>query len=183
MLDRFIVPVPYDESGHAGKSWHPKVCIARYRPADPGLINNAVETLAWQPHFTKDDSWDLALFLSSAVKGGNTVPGVRDVTSRLAQKAAQSAAWAPLLDQLDGVTWDVPRGKSVLAVAPFLDVTSLKSRMPTACRESVPTRFAMYSTAPPFWPHVVSSPVWGRRAWNPYLVQIGLPLGPRTRTS
>lgn len=156
MLDRFIVTVPYDEAGHAGKSWHPKVCIARYRPADPGLIKESEPAYHWRlwlgsRNFTKDDSWDLALFLSSAVKGGSTVPGVREVTSRLAQKAGQSAAWAPLLDELDGVTWDVPRGieikgielhlqpddsrrlpalpvspKSVLAVAPFLDATTLK---------------------------------------------------------
>lgn len=156
MLDRFIMSVPYDEAGHAGRSWHPKVCIARYRPVDPSLIKQGEPVYHWRlwlgsRNFTKDDSWDLALFLTSAVKGGSTVPGVKEVTSRLAEKALQSAAWAPLLDELDGVTWDVPRGieikgielhlqpdqlrrlpalpvnaKSVLAVAPFLDVTSLK---------------------------------------------------------
>lgn len=156
MLDRFIVPVPYAESGHAGKSWHPKVCIVRYRPADPSLIKRGEPAYQWRlwlgsRNFTKDDSWDLALFLSSAGKGGSTVPGVREVANRLAQQAAESAAWAPLLKELDSVTWDVPRGieiksielhlhpddsrrlpalplspKSVLAVAPFLDVTSLK---------------------------------------------------------
>ena len=156
MLDRFVVPMRYDEAGQAGRSWHPKVCLLRYRPADKDLLKRGEPAFLWRlwlgsRNFTKDDSWDLALFLSSAGTNGNTVSGVRQLGENLAQAAGLLATWAPLLGELDTLTWDVPRGIKIkeialhiergesrrfpvlpaspdrlIATAPFLDVATLR---------------------------------------------------------
>ena len=126
MLDRFVVPMRYDEAGQAGRSWHPKVCLLRYRPADKDLLKRGEPAFLWRlwlgsRNFTKDDSWDLALFLSSAGTNGNTVSGVRQLGENLAQAAGLLATWAPLLGELDTLTWDVPRGIKIKEIALHID--------------------------------------------------------------
>lgn len=158
LLDRFVVPMRYNEAGQTGRSWHPKVCLLRYRPVDNNIRKRGEPSFLWRlwlgsRNFTKDDSWDLALFLSSSAgTNGSTVPGVRNVGETLAQAAGMHAAWAPSLSELDGLTWDVPHGIKIkeidlrmergnarrlptfpafpdrlIATAPFLDITTLKT--------------------------------------------------------
>lgn len=180
MLDRFVVPMRYDEAGQFGRSWHPKVCLLRYRPADNNILKRGEPAFLWRlwlgsRNFTKDDSWDLALFLTSAGTTGNTVSGVRQLGESLAQAAELLATWAPLLGELDGLTWDVPRGIKIkeiglhversasrqfpvlpafpdclIATAPFLDVTTLKklaTSTGTADRALVSTRPSLETIA------------------------------------
>ncbi|HDR9202727.1 TPA: hypothetical protein QDB48_004082 [Burkholderia vietnamiensis] len=162
LLDRFVIPMRYDEAGLSGMSWHPKVCLLRYRPVDRSALKKDEPPFLWRlwlgsRNFTKDDSWDLALFLSSASSRGLAIPGVRQVGERLAQAAFGMSAigmqseWGCLLDELDSVTWEVPRGitikdislqlepanarrlpdlpafpEQVIATAPFVDVGTLE---------------------------------------------------------
>ena len=180
LLDRFVVPMCYDEAGQTGRSWHPKVCLLRYRPVDTGLLKREEPPFLWRlwlgsRNFTKDDSWDLALFLTSAGRKGSNVPGVRQVGERLAEAAGLHAAWASSLSELDAVTWDVPPGirikeiglqverddarrlpilpafpDSLIATAPFLDVTTLKGLADStgaAHRALISTRPSLESVA------------------------------------
>ncbi|WP_175916072.1 hypothetical protein [Burkholderia sp. BCC1638] len=162
LLDRFVIPMCYDEAGLSGRSWHPKVCLLRYRPVDSSMLKKGEPSFLWRlwlgsRNFTKDDSWDLALFLTSAGSRGSAIPGVRQVGERLAQAAHGAGAtgmqseWGSLLDELDRVTWEVPRGvtikdislqlepantrrlpdlpafpEQVIATAPFVDVGTLE---------------------------------------------------------
>lgn len=144
MLDRFIVPVKYDERS---ASWHPKVCIVRC--VSRGSPNARAVWRLWvgSRNFTRDESWDMALTLNGEAGGkGDVIPDVIELTRRLATEADVQSNWHGALQELSKVGWQVPAGlridrlalfkqgdlqrdllpaprdaRSILAVSPFLD--------------------------------------------------------------
>lgn len=91
MLDRFVVPVKYDERS---ASWHPKVCVIRC--ISHGSPNAKAIWRLWigSRNFTRDESWDMALALTGEAGGkGAEIPDVLELTRRLAAEAAVESNW------------------------------------------------------------------------------------------
>lgn len=144
MLDRFVVPVKYDERS---ASWHPKVCIVRC--VSRGNPNAKAIWRLWigSRNFTRDESWDMALTLTGEARGkGEDIPDVIELTRQLATEANVQPNWQEAFQELPKVRWQVPAGlridklalfkrgdlqrdlqpapkdaRSILAVSPFLD--------------------------------------------------------------
>jgi len=158
MLDRFVVPVKYDERK---ASWHPKVCVVRCVNRCSAKAKPIWRLWIGSRNFTKDESWDMALSLTGEVDGkGDELADVDSITRRLAQQARVEAQWLDALPELGTVRWQVPAGlridklalfthgdlkrdldpvpanaRSVLAVSPFLDewgVSNLLRLLPPA---------------------------------------------------
>ena len=158
MLDRFVVPVKYDERT---ASWHPKVCIVRCVNRSSAKAKPVWRLWIGSRNFTKDESWDMALSLTGEADGkGDELAGVNSITGLLAQQAGVEAQWMEALKELGTVRWQVPAGlridkltlfthedltrdlepvpanaRSVLAVSPFLDewgVSNLLRLLPPA---------------------------------------------------
>ena len=93
--------------------------------------------------------------ISTGSSRGQLLPGVDKVAARLADQAGEAETWRPLITELAGVEWNVPRGLTVrevtlmlpgdsdrdlptpptgltrvLAVSPFLDGQTVKSLEP-----------------------------------------------------
>ncbi len=162
MLDRFVVPVKYDERK---ASWHPKVCVVRCVNRDSEKAKPIWRLWIGSRNFTKDESWDMALSLTGEVDGkGDEIADVDSITRRLAQQAGVEAQWLDALQELGTIRWQVPAGLridklalfthgdlkrdlkpvpanacSVLAVSPFLDewgVSNLLRLLPPAADPS-----------------------------------------------
>lgn len=144
MLDRFVVPVKYDERK---ASWHPKVCVVRCVNRGSSKAKAIWRLWIGSRNFTKDESWDMALSLTGEAEGkGDELPGVDALLRRLASQAGVESQWLDALKELHTVRWQVPAGlridglalimrgdsnrdlepvpanaRSVLAVSPFLD--------------------------------------------------------------
>ncbi|HEV2622935.1 MAG TPA: hypothetical protein VGU65_12700 [Frateuria sp.] len=144
MLDRFVVPVKYDERK---ASWHPKVCVVRCVNRYSAQAKPIWRLWIGSRNFTMDESWDMALSLTGEVdRKGDELADVESITRRLAQQAGVEAQWLEALQELGTVRWQVPAGlridklalfthgglkrdlepvpanaRSVLAVSPFLD--------------------------------------------------------------
>ena len=158
MLDRFVVPVKYDERT---ASWHPKVCVARCVSRGNSKAKPIWRLWIGSRNFTKDESWDMALSLTGEADGkGDELADVTSITRRLAQQAGVEGQWLDALKELGAVRWQVPAGlridklallthgdlmrdlepvpanaRSVLAVSPFLDewgVSNLLRLLPPA---------------------------------------------------
>ncbi len=158
MLDRFVVPVKYDERK---ASWHPKVCVVRCVNRCSAQAKPIWRLWIGSRNFTKDESWDMALSLTGEVDSkGDELADVDSITRRLAQQASVEAQWLEALQELGTVRWQVPAGlridklalfthgglkrdlepvpanaRSVLAVSPFLDewgVSNLLRLLPPA---------------------------------------------------
>ena len=158
MLDRFVVPVKYDERT---ASWHPKVCVVRCVNRCSSKAKPTWRLWIGSRNFTKDESWDMALSLTGEADGkGDELAGVTSITRRLAQQAGVEAQWVDALNELSAVRWQLPAGlridklallahedlerdlepvpanaRSVLAVSPFLDewgVSNLLRLLPPA---------------------------------------------------
>ena len=158
MLDRFVVPVKYDERT---ASWHPKVCVVRCVNRGNSKAKPIWRLWIGSRNFTKDESWDMALSLTGEADGkGDELADVTSITRRLAQQAGVEAQWLDALKELSAVRWQVPAGlridklallthgdlkrdlepvpanaRSVLAVSPFLDkwgVSNLLRLLPPA---------------------------------------------------
>lgn len=156
MLDRFVVPVKYDERK---ASWHPKVCVVRCVGRGGAKAKAIWRLWIGSRNFTKDESWDMALALTGEVEGkGDELADVEALTRRLARQAGAESQWLDALNELHAVHWQVPAGlridrlallmqgdlerdlapapanaRSVLAVSPFLDewgVSHLLKLMP-----------------------------------------------------
>lgn len=173
MLDRFVVPVKYDERY---ASWHPKVCVVRY--VNPGSPKAKTIWRLWigSRNFTRDDSWDMALALTGEAGGkGEKIPDVLELTRRLAAEAAVEPDWQEALHELPQVAWQVPAGlridklalfrqgdaqrdlqpapkdaRSILAASPFLDGWAIKQLL-----KDQPTTPAPRSTRP----RLISTPM------------------------
>jgi len=156
MLDRFVLPMKFRD-GKIGQSWHPKICIVRYVPL-PADSKKPLKPPIWKlwlgsRNFTKDDSWDLALYLTSSAGGrGGAISGVSEAVQKLATCASLDIPWESLIPELERVKWITPVGltvkqimlslptekgnrifpafgskvKSVLGVSPFLDDWGVK---------------------------------------------------------
>jgi hypothetical protein len=158
MLDRFVVPVKYDERK---ASWHPKVCVVRCVNRCSAKAKPIWRLWIGSRNFTKDESWDLALSLTGEVdRKGDELADVDSITRRLTQQAGVETQWLEALQELGTVRWQVPAGlridklalfthgclkrdlepvpanaRSVLAVSPFLDewgVSNLLRLLPPA---------------------------------------------------
>lgn len=158
MLDRFVVPVKYDERK---ASWHPKVCVVRCVNRCSAKAKPIWRLWIGSRNFTKDESWDMALSLTGEVDSkGDELADIDSITRRLAQQASVEAQWLDALLELGTVRWQVPAGlridklallirgdlkrdlepvpanaRSVLAVSPFLDewgVSNLLALLPQA---------------------------------------------------
>lgn len=158
MLDRFVVPVKYDERT---ASWHPKVCVVRCVSRGNSKAKPIWRLWIGSRNFTKDESWDMALSLTGEADGkGDELADVTSITRRLAQQAGVEGQWLDALKELGAVRWQVPAGlridklallthgdlmrdlepvpanaRSVLAVSPFLDewgVSNLLRLLPPA---------------------------------------------------
>lgn len=119
MLDRFVVPVTYDERR---ASWHPKVCVVRC--VSKGGKNAAgVIWRLWigSRNFTRDESWDMALALTGEARGkGEEIPDAVELTRRLAAAADVEPRWSSALEELRAVRWQVPAGLRVEKLALFV---------------------------------------------------------------
>lgn len=118
MLDRFIVPINFDES--KGASWHPKVCLIQY--ASEAKVGKGQQSY-WKlwigsRNFTRDGSWDIGFSLTSdpGQTGGQLVVGVDTLAAKLAAHAHKQTEWAGALRQLQTVRWQVPKGLKVRSV-------------------------------------------------------------------
>jgi len=158
MLDRFVVPVKYDERK---ASWHPKVCVVRCVNRYSAQAKPIWRLWIGSRNFTKDESWDMALSLTGEVdRKGDELADVDSITRRLAHEAGVETQWLEALEELGTVRWQVPAGlridklalfthgdlkrdlepvptnaRSVLAVSPFLDewgVSNLLRLLPPA---------------------------------------------------
>ncbi|MGW9064974.1 hypothetical protein ACWGPO_12855 [Achromobacter animicus] len=158
MLDRFVVPVKYDERK---ASWHPKVCVVRCVNRCSAKAKPIWRLWIGSRNFTKDESWDMALSLTGEVDGkGDELADIDSITRRLARQASVEPQWLDALLELGAVRWQVPAGlridklallirgdlkrdlepvpanaRSVLAVSPFLDewgVSNLLRLLPPA---------------------------------------------------
>jgi hypothetical protein len=144
ILDRFVVPVKYDERS---ASWHPKVCIVRCTSRGSPDAKAFWRLWIGSRNFTRDESWDMALALTGEAGGkGEKIPDVIELTRRLAAEADVQPNWQEALQELCEVKWQVPAGlridklalfkqgdlqrnlqpapkdaRSILAVSPFLD--------------------------------------------------------------
>jgi len=123
ILDRYVRAVPWNEGRSEegpGQSWHPKCALVR-------LMAEEGDAILWRFHFgsrnlTRDLSWDIGLRLDGRPGGdsGERVTAVAKVAQRLADKAAASDVWAPLVAELRSVRWDVPRGLAIERLDLFL---------------------------------------------------------------
>ncbi len=158
MLDRFVVPVKYDERS---ASWHPKVCIVRCVSRSIPDAKAVWRLWIGSRNFTRDESWDMALTLTGEAGGkGEEISDVLELTRRLASEAAVELNWEEALQELIKVRWLVPAGlridmlalfkqgdpgrylqpapkeaRRILAVSPFLDgwaVSQLLKHQPAA---------------------------------------------------
>lgn len=120
MLDRFIVPINFDERTRDGASWHPKICLIEYSPDAKVVKGQQSFWKLWigSRNFTRDGSWDIGFSLSSdpAQSGGQLIIGVDTLAGKLAGHARKQAEWAKALRQLKSVRWQVPKGMKVRAV-------------------------------------------------------------------
>ncbi|TQK04950.1 hypothetical protein FBX97_3912 [Herbaspirillum sp. SJZ107] len=120
MLDRFIVPINFDERTREGASWHPKICLIEYSPDAKAVKGQQSFWKLWigSRNFTRDGSWDIGFSLSSdpAQNGGQLIIGVDTLAGKLAGQARKQAEWAKALSQLKSVRWQVPKGMKVRAV-------------------------------------------------------------------
>jgi hypothetical protein len=120
MLDRFIVPIPFDERTRDGASWHPKICLIEYSPDAKAVKGQQSFWKLWigSRNFTRDGSWDIGFSLTSdpAQSGGQLIVGVDTLAGKLAGHAHKQAEWAGALRQLKLVRWQVPKGMKVHAV-------------------------------------------------------------------
>lgn len=149
MLDRFIVPVKYDERV---ASWHPKLCVVRCVSRGSAKAKPIWRLWIGSRNFTKDESWDMALALTGDAEGkGDALTDAQTLTRRLARQAGVEDKWLDALKELDQVGWQVPAGlwidklslfmhgdadrdlkpvpgnaRSVLAASPFLDGWGVK---------------------------------------------------------
>ena len=74
-------------------------------------------------NFTRDTSWDIGLSLKSISTGssrGQLLPDIDKVAARLADQAGVAETWRPLVTELAGVEWNVPRGLTVREVTLML---------------------------------------------------------------
>ncbi|WP_390342616.1 hypothetical protein ACFJIS_20055 [Variovorax boronicumulans] len=108
MLDRFVVPVKYDERS---ASWHPKVCVVRCVSRTGGNAKAIWRLWIGSRNFTRDESWDMALALTGEASGkGEDIPDVVALTRRLAAAAEVEPNWQEALKELPKVRWQVPAG-------------------------------------------------------------------------
>lgn len=120
MLDRFIVPINFDERTREGASWHPKICLIEYSPDDKAVKGQQSFWKLWigSRNFTRDGSWDIGFSLTSdpAQSEGQLIIGVDTLAGKLAGHARKQAEWARALRQLKSLRWQVPKGMRVRAV-------------------------------------------------------------------
>jgi len=126
LLDRFIREVPWDEGKSAegqGRSWHPKLALVRRVAEGDSSIPAQWRFWIGSRNFTRDTSWDIGLSLESISTGssrGQILPGVDKVAARLADQAGVAEGWRPLVTEVAGVEWNVPRGLTVREVTLML---------------------------------------------------------------
>lgn len=173
MLDRFVVPVKYDERS---ASWHPKVCVMRC--VNRSTPNARAVWRLWigSRNFTRDESWDMAFALAGEAGGkGEEILDVHNLTRGLAIEAAVESNWQEALQELPQVRWQVPPGlriekvalfkqgesdrdlqpaskdaRSILAVSPFLDGWAVRKLL-----KDQPATSAARSTRP----RLISTPM------------------------
>lgn len=180
ILDRFVQHVGYDERGHEGCSWHPKVCLLKYEQR--GAHDHDAPKVQWKfwlgsRNFTSDNSWDICLALRSEEdpSRGQLIEGIGELAQGLASQAGQKKSWKGDVQQLPKVRWSVPDGlriplvklllpsqtgrglpdpdfkpSKLLAVAPFVDATTLKQlthATPSCARHLVSTTDSLVDAA------------------------------------
>lgn len=154
LLDRFVREAPWDEGGASGRSWHAKLALVRLVASDDRTAPPQWRLWLGSRNFTRDTSWDIALSLETVApgsSGGQTLDGIEQVATRLAEHADETAHWQPLISELAQIRWNVPRGltlrrialmlpddtdrgfppsppkvRRLLAVAPFLDCETVR---------------------------------------------------------
>ncbi len=128
MLDRFVVPVKYDERK---ASWHPKVCVVRCVGRGSAKVKAIWRLWIGSRNFTKDESWDMALALTGEADGkGDELAGVEALTRRLARQAGAESQWLDALKELHAVRWQVPAGLRIDKLALFMHGDSGRDLVP-----------------------------------------------------
>lgn len=128
MLDRFVVPVKYDERK---ASWHPKVCVVRCVGRGSAKAKAIWRLWIGSRNFTKDESWDMALALTGEADGkGDELAGVEALTRRLARQAGAESQWLDALKELHAVRWQVPAGLRIDKLELFMHGDSGRDLMP-----------------------------------------------------
>ncbi|CAO3358480.1 hypothetical protein [Azospirillum melinis] len=142
---------------HPKGSFHPKVWLLRYRPADdgPGLLR----LLVLSRNLTRDESWDVALALDGRIgdttldanmplatflgrlhaMATRTVPGERRSQMKSLIADARTAVWTPppglsrvrfYATGLGGrhqAAWMPGRSQRLMVISPFIDAPALKA--------------------------------------------------------
>lgn len=132
LLDRFIVPIDFDERRN-GRSWHPKVCLIKFTHTDS---TGKAGPLLWKlwigsRNFTRDTSWDIGFSLTSDPdqKNGQLIPGVENLARKLSIYGGKDVLWGKALDHLKTAKWQVPRGLVVREIC-LLDEETGRSGLP-----------------------------------------------------
>lgn len=142
LLDRFVLPVPWDEGSTGvqhGQSWHAKFSIVRQVPALADEQGERWVFLLGSRNLTMDMSWDIGLVLKAgegAVRGQKTAPqaieGIGQIAKDLAALFPEKLKhWAAFAKPLAKVQWQVPAGLVVSEVRLLLPDTPGRG-MPSA---------------------------------------------------